>query len=186
MRYYETQFLLSDWKHFRPKWKTPKKPFQRMVYYLVLAAELNKIAHTKGLPAPDKRWAMNHKSDFMKNAFLIWQRCNFKNVHACVTLGEKNTSICIMRFRFDGIRGHQHREWSSYDRKTGKRTYHDDVKSYNHVGFSLHIPLNHVKGCFKPLNTWGEVGRVKKNFSQSTFWATTVLAKHYGIDIFPF
>lgn len=47
-------YLLDEWARFRSKEGVPKKPFQRMVYYLVLSAELNKIAHTKGPPLRDK------------------------------------------------------------------------------------------------------------------------------------
>lgn len=181
-------YLLDEWARFRSKEGVPKKPFQRMVYYLILSAELNKIAHTNGLPYRDKKWAMSHKTDYMKKAFLIWQRCNFKNVHACIAYDSKNPKMCVMRFRFDGVRGKQHRQWFSYDRRTGRHVAHDNVKAYNHVAFSLHIPLNHInKGCrYMPLKHWGEVNRVKKNFSQSTFWSTNVLAKHYDLEVFPF
>lgn len=137
-------------------------------------------------PKADKKWAMHHKTRCMKNAYLIWQNCNFKNVHACVDYDERNHMMCIMRFRFDNIRGKFHREWYSYNKDTKRRIRHEDIKSYNHVGFSLHIPLNHVQSKDAPLKTWGENERVKRSNNLSNIYSANVLAKQYGVETFAF
>lgn len=163
----------ASWLKFHERDKIPAKPFQKMVYYLILAIELNKLGHTT-CSKFEKRVIMQEKSRYMIEAYRLCLKCNFRNVHVGVTYDRKLRFMCVMNFRFDKVRGVQ---------RTRSPRGAVRVQRYNHLNVSLHIPLSHISGV-NSIHTWSEEKSVKNNPRQKSIWVAGVLAKHYGLSHF--
>lgn len=153
-----------------------------MVYFLVMAVELNKIGHNPTIPKRHKNTAMHLKSKYMRQAYLICQRCNFKNVHCSIAYDRDLLYMCVMNFRFDGVRGESVSHVTKYNRYGTPRNVIYKQK-YNHITLSLHIPLNHITGCNK-IKSWGEESKVRNNPRQKSLWSAKTLARHNGLECF--
>lgn len=157
----------------------PVRPFQRMVYELILAVELNQIAH-KGRKFNTqyvRNKCFEEKTEHMLNAYNIAQRCRFKRVGICIDDDPVMKDLCIMRFRFSKLYGVY--PYISIRHRHGMKQPVQIHQRYNHIVVSLHIPKDLVETKNLPRNS---KGGIHGNSRQRSDWSCEVLAKHYGLE----
>jgi hypothetical protein len=157
----------------------PNRPFQKMVYDLILAVELNTIAHKNrnSITRATKYRAYKHKNDHMLAAYQAVQRCQFKRVHTCIEPDPKNDSVMVMRFRFDKLKGSH--PYVGIRNRRGKKSAIMIDQKYNHIVVSLHFPKEYVEKYNLPTHPYSGV---HGNMRQVSTWSAEVLAKHYGLE----
>ncbi len=157
----------------------PERPFQKMVYEILLATELNTIAH-KGRAyntQKTRNTCFILKNQHMINAYKIANRCQFKGVEMCIDDDPVMKDLCIMRFVFKKLKGTHPYVGIRY--RHGAKQAVQIEQRYNHIVVSLHIPKELVEGNNLSRN---QKKGVHGNSHQRSTWSCEVLAKHYGLE----